>query len=164
MGCGKKDSTSCVCEVLRAIKDIQDERIDEDCLDCRDCFIEPLGTLTSPSRKKKADTRVFVLSTSDGTPFHAFITDQEPPNNTCVSIYFRVEEVFDNCCARLRVLEPRSRSGAPVSLVGNGACCVDLSNVCDVADFRSTSSCITVDLHCFCAVQCIRDVNLNICD
>ncbi|HBT71011.1 MAG TPA: spore coat protein CotZ, partial [Lysinibacillus sp.] len=27
-----------------------------------------------------------------------------------------------------------------------------------------TDSCITVDLSCFCAVQCIADVDLGICD
>jgi len=189
MGCGKKDddfrgNNSCVCEVVRAIKDIQDNA--EEVCECpSNCFLEPLGAI-SPStvrRHNRPDTRVFVLKTADGTPFHAFITANannhgQGKNNSCVSIFFRVEDVFDNCCAVLRVLEPVKFSGnsqnqqdnqmqnqmqnaKPVSLVKD--CCIDLNAVCDVDFFRSTNDCVTVDLKCFCAVQCIADVDLDIC-
>ncbi|MFO1445572.1 spore coat protein CotZ [Bacillus sp. Bva_UNVM-123] len=186
MGCGKNDDfkgNSCVCEVVRAIKDIQ-ENAEEVCECPSNCFLEPLGSI-SPStiRRQRPDTRVFVLKTADGTPFHAFITANanthghgSGKNNSCVSIFFRVEEVFDNCCAVLRVLEPIKFDGKgqqdnqmqnqmqhakPVSLVKD--CCIDLNAVCDVDFFRSTNDCVTVDLKCFCAVQCIADVDLNIC-
>ena len=33
------------------------------------------------------------------------------------SVFFRVEEVFGNCCATLRVLEPRSRANEEVDLL-----------------------------------------------
>lgn len=110
MGCGKKDdvygSKSCVCEVVRAIKDIQDNA--EDVCECpTNCFLEPLGTLVSPSKRQNADTRVFVLKTADGSPFHAFFRGSDC---SCVSIFFRVEDVFDNCCAVLRVLEPQKKN------------------------------------------------------
>lgn len=185
MGCGKNDDfkgNSCVCEVVRAIKDIQDNA--EDVCECpSNCFLEPLGAI-SPStnrRHKRPDTRVIVLSTADGTPFHAFITANANnqgggKNNSCVSIFFRVEDVFDNCCAVLRVLEPVKMDGKgqqenqmqnqmqnvkPVNLVKDGK--IDLGAVCDIDSFRSTNDCVTVDLKCFCAVQCIADVDLNIC-
>ncbi|WNS76890.1 CotY/CotZ family spore coat protein [Bacillus sp. DTU_2020_1000418_1_SI_GHA_SEK_038] len=192
MSCGKKDDfkhNNCVCEVVRAIKDIQ-ENAEEVCECPSNCFLEPLGAISpsSKGRPMRADTRVIVLSTADGTPFHAFFTGNRNRNgrdgrdgkdnkdNACVSIFFRVEDVFDNCCAVLRVLEPikmenrgdRDQQGQnqmqnvkTVNLVKD--CCIDLSKVCDVDNFRSTNDCITVDLKCFCAVQCIADVDLRVC-
>ena len=110
MGCGSnsdsRSNNGCVCDVVRAIKEIQDNAVqDDDCLDCPSCFLEPLGTLVSPARDR-ADTRVFVLKNADGSPFHAFFS---PTNGACVSIFFRVEDVYDNCCATLRVLIPGRR-------------------------------------------------------
>ncbi|WP_445486713.1 CotY/CotZ family spore coat protein [Niallia sp. 03133] len=165
MGCGKKDdihgTSSCVCEVVRAIKDIQDNA--EDNCECEaNCFSEPLGSIVSPARREKADTRVFVLKTADGSPFHAFFRGDDC---ACVSIFFRVEDVFDNCCAVLRVLAPVKRTSSgqeTLNIVED--CCIDLKKVCAVDAFRRTSDCITVDLKCFCAVQCIADVDLDICD
>ncbi|MGX6442226.1 CotY/CotZ family spore coat protein [Neobacillus sp. K501] len=168
MGCGRNSDDfrgdSCICEVVRAIKDIQDNAVDDECVDCPSCFMEPLGTLVSPARRDMPDTRVFLLKTSDGSPFHAFFNGE---NNACVSIYFRVEDVFDNCCATLRVLIPGRREGGnfvPVNLVGGDKCCIDLSRVCQVDRFRASNDCITVDLRCFCAIQCIADVDLGLCD
>ncbi|MFK2825793.1 CotY/CotZ family spore coat protein [Bacillus sp. B190/17] len=170
MSCGKhhddhhgRRHDSCVCEVLRAIQDLQDEADRDDCKDCKDCFNEPLGDLAGP-RRRNADTRVFTLTLKDGSPFFAFFRPENVtgPCDACVSIFFRVEEVFDNCCARLRVLKPLNGHDRTVNLASD--CGIDLCAVCEVEDFDRTNSCITVDLNCFCAVQCIRDVNLNICD
>lgn len=169
MGCGKgkKDdvlqSTGCVCEVVRAIKDIQDAA--EDVCECpTNCFLEPLGSLVSPARRQKADTRVFVLKTADGSPFHAFFKGEDC---ACVSIFFRVEEIFDNCCAVLRVIAPLTTpttGGPKVPLNIVDDCCIDLKKVCHLDGFVATNDCITVDLNCFCAVQCIADVDLDICE
>jgi hypothetical protein len=167
MGCGNNNndfrSGNCVCEVVRAIKDIQDNAVEEECTECSSCFTEPLGSLVSPARRDPVDTRVFVLKTANGSPFHAFFSDE---NNACVSIFFRVEDVFDNCCATLRVLVPGRREGntfVPVNLVGGDKDSINLERVCQVDRFRASNDCITVDLKCFCAVQCIADVNLGIC-
>lgn len=169
MGCGRNSdddfrSNNCICEVVRAIKDIQDNAVDDECADCPSCFMEPLGTLVSPARRDRPDTRVFVLKTADGSPFHAFFNGE---NNACVSIFFRVEDVFDNCCATLRVLIPGRRDGGnfvPVDLIGDNECCIDLTAVCQVDRFRASNDCITVDLKCFCGIQCIADVDLGLCD
>ena len=169
MGCGNNHddfrSGNCVCEVVRAIKDIQDNAVEDECTECSSCFTEPLGSLVSPTRRDPVDTRVFVLSNAEGDPFHAFFSGE---NNACVSIFFRVEDVFDNCCATLRVLVPGRREGGnfvPVNLVSSGdKCCINLDRVCQVERFRASNDCITVDLSCFCAVQCIADVNLGICN
>lgn len=161
MGCGKKDDMKgkhCVCEVVRAIKDIQDAV--EDVCECpTNCFQEPLGSLVSPAKKSKADTRVFILKNADGNPFHAFFREDDCH---CTSIFFRVEDIFDNCCATLRVLRPVKHGGDTVNLVKN--CCIDLNSVCEVQGFEATSDCITVDLSNFTAVQCIADVYLGICN
>ena len=170
MGCGRNNNSNsgngCVCDVVRAIKDIQDNAVDDECVDCPSCFLEPLGSLVSPARRDRADTRVFVLKNADGSPFHAFFSGE---NNACVSIFFRVEDVFDNCCATLRVLIPGRRDDngrfIPVNLVAGGdRCCINLERVCQVERFRASNDCITVDLNCFCAIQCIADVDLGLCD
>ena len=161
MGCGKSHhdmgSGNCVCQVVRAINDLQQAVAAEECQPCTSCFNEPLGSLVSPSN---VDTRVFVLKTADGTPFHAFFFEEGVA--PCVSIYFRVEDVFDNCCATLRVLMPVTSNGTPVNLADK--CGINLAEVCRVSNWNATEDCVTVDLSCFCAIQCIADVNLNICD
>ncbi|MBA4536414.1 spore coat protein CotZ [Bacillus aquiflavi] len=166
MSCGKKPDThhkekGCVCEVVRAIKDIQ-ESVVEECPECpTSCFLEPLGALVSPGKKHRVDTRVFILKNADGSPFHAFF---KGTSEACVSIFFRVEEIFDTCCATLRVLIPKSSNNEIVNLVSDtNPCCIDLTQVCQVDHFRKSDDCVTVDLNCFCAIQCIADVNLNIC-
>lgn len=169
MGCGNNrhdhhDGGNCVCQVVRAINELQQHVASEECQPCTSCFNEPLGSLVSPATHH-VDTRVFVLSTADGSPFHAFF--HEHGITSCVSIYFRVEDVFDNCCATLRVLVPGKTDAHgkfhAVNLVGTDKCCINLANVCEVNSFQATNDCVTVDLKCFCAIQCIADVDLGIC-
>lgn len=189
MGCGRNEDVrevrhhdNCICEVVRAIKRIQDMREELDCDDCRtDCFLTPLGSL-SPSRRRP-NTRVFTLSTDDGDLFKAFFKrgrrereferelnvenerererDSDCDRENCFSVFFRVQNVFDNCCATLEVLEPRDERGRRVNLFKHGK--FDFNEFCKVERFERTGSCITVDLKCFCGVQCFRDVHLQ-CD
>lgn len=175
MGCGKGDnvghdrhSTQCVCDVLRAIKDIQDNGADDDCKVCTtSCFMEPLGGIHNTGKRNPIDTRVFMLLTKNGDPFKAFFRDVDSPATNCYSVFFRVEEVFGNCCATLRVLEPRRRTtpgnSVEVDILNGRGTTLNLREICSVNVFEATESCITVDLSCFCGVQCVDDVNLNIC-
>lgn len=168
MSCGSvggSGSNGCVCEVVRAILEIQNQATD-DCVGCTtNCFMEPLGGIVSPARTA-ANTRVFTLSTKDGTPFFATFASAEFPDE-CISVFFRVEDVFDDCCATLRVLvpldEPTGEDGDVVGLVSNDGRGIDIGALCDVEGFALSDSCITVDLGCFCAVQCIADVELDVC-
>ena len=168
MGCGRdsvgggmKDS-GCVCEVVRAILEIQNQATFDDCSGCTtNCFLEPLGGLVSPARRT-ADTRVFTLLTKTGKPFLASFSSDEFVD-VCVSIYFRVEDIFDGCCATLRVLVPLA-DDLPVDLLSEDGTRVNLRSVCDVNGFVASDNCITVDLSCFCAVQCIQDIDLGICN
>lgn len=174
MGCGRNlESTSsvlgitkgrCICDVVRAIKDIQDQVLDNDCPVCpTNCFLEPLGGLVSPSRTQ-ADTRVFMLLTKDGTPFKAFFRDDDMRDTDCFSVFFRVEDVFDGCCATLRVLEPLDRHKKEVDLLDECGTKLKLSKICDVRNFRASDSCVTVDLDCFCGIECVADVFLGVCE
>ena len=168
MGCGRVSSggsstTGCVCEVVRAILDIQNQAVQDDCSSCTtNCFLEPLGGIVSPARSS-ADTRVFTLLTKCGSPFMANFSSEMNTDDVCTSIYFRVEDVFDDCCATLRVLIPLGRTGV-VDLLNTDGTHINMRAVCDVEDFAASDSCVTVDLSCFCAVQCIADVDLEICN
>lgn len=155
-GCGCQQN--CVCQVVRAIKDIQDEAVEEECFTCTsNCFVEPLGELALPARQR-SDTRVFTLTNKNGDLFKALFKGTA---GKCVSVFFRVEDIFDNCCATLRVLVPL-KDTTVVNLFPNGT--LSYEALCSVNNWASSNSCITVDLHCFCAVQCIADVNLGICE
>lgn len=170
MGCGKGDSDvggqssrrGCVCEVVRSILEIQNAAVRDDCSSCTtNCFLEPLGGIVSPSR---ADTRVFTLLNKDGSPFFATFSTSDDSCEPCVSIYFRVEDIFDGCCATLRVLVPLNDNEDPVDLLNEDGTKISFREVCNVTQFAVSDSCVTVDLDCFCAVQCIADVDLNICN
>ncbi|MFD1705654.1 CotY/CotZ family spore coat protein [Siminovitchia sediminis] len=157
-GCGC--SLNCVCQVVKAIKDIQDQAEDE-CEPCTSsCFVEPLGDL-GVRGKKHADTRVFTLTFKNGEFLKGLYKGHQ---GKCVSIYFRVEEIFDNCCATLRVLVPLKSDGRTVVNIIDANGNIDYAQLCEVKDWGRSNSCITVDLHCFCAVQCIADVDLQLCD
>lgn len=170
MGCGRGDvggesSRGCVCEVVRSILEIQNAAVQDDCSSCTtNCFLEPLGGIVNPARSA-ADTRVFTLLNKDGSPFFTtFSTNNNTNCDACVSIYFRVEDIFDNCCATLRVLVPLDDNEDPVDLLDNHGTKISLREVCNVTQFSASDSCVTVDLDCFCAVQCIDDVDLGICN
>ncbi|MDI2589648.1 CotY/CotZ family spore coat protein [Psychrobacillus sp. NEAU-3TGS] len=173
MGCGRNEDVTdvtrhdrgCVCDVVRAIKDIQDQATNDDCPQCpTNCFLEPLGGLVSPAARHRADTRVFMLLTKDGDPFKAFFRDTDNCDNDCISVFFRVEDIFDGCCATLRVLEPLDANRHEVDLLNEYGTQINLRKLCKVRNFRLTGSCITVDLNCFCAIECVADVFLNVCD
>lgn len=156
MGCGRdKDNSSkdrgCVCQAVRAIKDIQDEA-NQECNDCKnDCFLEPLGSLVSPSNR--LNTRIFKLYLKNGETFKAHIK-----GCPWKSPFFRVKEVFDNCCATLQVLKPDyAEASGSGSRSGSGS---DMDTMGNNTDWVFTGECITVDLDCFCAIQCIKDVHV----
>ena len=172
MGCGRGNSDvggeasnrGCVCEVVRAILDIQNAAVQDECSRCTtNCFLEPLGGIVNPARSS-ADTRVFTLLNKDGSPFFAQFSTSNGDGFPCVSIYFRVEDIFGNCCATLRVLVPLDDSEDPVDLLNGEGTAINFREVCNVCQFAASDSCVTVDLDCFCAVQCIDDVDLGICN
>lgn len=180
-GCCNK--SNCICEVLRFIKRVQSTSPEVDCVECdTDCFMAPLGSLVSPARGR-VNTRVFSLLTANGDYFKAVFRGgkknpclptprstsddagrrphPQPVSTSCVSVFFRVQKVFDSCCATIQVLQPL-KDGCPFDITHNGKIC--LEKVCQVNGFGPTNTCLTVDLNCFCGVQCIDDVFIDFCD
>jgi spore coat protein Y len=164
LGCGRNNRDDvggvfqgdCVCDIVEFIDDLQDVVEDDRCP--TNCLNPVLGDVMD--RKPRANTRPFILFTEDGKPFKAFFKplntecDNEGSSrgkidrdfDDCKSPFFRVESV-NNCCAVLRVLKPTD----------------DFCDVvkCPQDNLRVTNSCITVDLRCFCAIQCLDDIFLS---
>lgn len=142
----KQYSINCVCDVVNFINELQDCATST----CpTGCDVPFLG---AHHGSKIANTRPFVLFTKKGNPFEAFIPSSS--NEKCFSSIFRVESV-DDCCAVLRALEVQN----PHPTGDQDPVCVFLNN--PHATLQPTNSCVTVDLNCFCAIQCLRDVHVS---
>lgn len=188
MGCGrnqdsssfhgdKHDDRGCICEVVKSILKIQNTAVKHDCDTCgTSCFLEPLGGLSN--RTKNADTRVFMLLDELGRPFKVMARSGYHFFPTC---FFRVEDVFGDCCATLRALEPvvvpygeestRGSERSEVDEVNSDDFVVDLTTnninpevFSNIRKFKKTETCVTVDLNNFTAIQCVADCDLNICN
>ncbi|WP_243521157.1 CotY/CotZ family spore coat protein [Bacillus pseudomycoides] len=140
---------SCVCNVVKFIYELQECATTAYSSQYNAPFLRPHYTA------KAANTRPFILFTKSGNPFEAYVPST---NKNCRSPIFRVESIDKDCCAVLRALivvigkEPDT-SPNPV--------CTYLTF--SHAELRATSSCITVDLHCFCGIQCLRDTSVANC-
>ena len=137
---------SCVCNVVKFIHELQACVSTSFSSQFKASFLGPHHT------KKAANTRPFILFTKSGNPFEAYVPST---NKYCRSPIFRVESVDEDCCAVLRAL---------IVIVGKGPD-TGPDPVCTYltiphAELRATSSCITVDLHCFCGIQCLRDTSV----
>ncbi|EJQ53466.1 hypothetical protein IEQ_00964 [Bacillus cereus BAG6X1-2] len=141
-------SSHCVVDVVKFINELQDCSTTT----CGSgCEIPFLGAHNSAS---VANTRPFILYTKDGEPFKAFAPSGN--NKHCKSPIFRVESVDDGSCAVLRVL---------VVTIGGDPVPHDDDPICTFLNqhntkLRATNTCLTVDLDCFCAIQCLRDVTI----
>ncbi|HWL27139.1 MAG TPA: CotY/CotZ family spore coat protein [Ureibacillus sp.] len=188
MGCGKHHESSsfegnhmqgCICEVVKSILKIQNAAVRHDCDTCgTSCFLEPLGGLSH--RTRNADTRVFMLLDELGKPFKVIARRGQNFFYTC---FFRVEDVFGDCCATLRALAPIEAANgghadfeAPGEEAENGIVDdliffeedhndnMDPTRFGDIRRFKKTETCVTVNLDNFTAIQCVADVDLNICN
>ncbi|RSD29430.1 CotY/CotZ family spore coat protein [Mesobacillus subterraneus] len=154
MGCkGKKhDGDSCVCEVLRAVADAQDEvDVDNDCdVSCHRSIQELLAGAQTPNG---LDTIPLILYCGDCVPFEGFGARVRNGNLDCFrSFFFRVTSVDNDCCAKIELLTTRGDSGNfadPCAQIQTGGA---------RNEFFRTGICITVDLDCFCAVTCLDPV------
>lgn len=139
---------NCVSNVVRFIHELQ-ECATTTC--GSGCEVPFLGAHNSAS---VANTRPFILYTKAGTLFEAFAPSGSLTN--CTSPIFRVESIDDDGCAVLRVLTV-TIGGDPVPPDDDPICTfLNLPN----ATLRTTTTCLTVDLSCFCAIQCLRDVSI----
>jgi hypothetical protein len=157
-------NNNCVCDVVRAIADAQEDAIEVQCdVSCA----KSIQNLVSPVRENDLDTVPFILY-CEGTcePFKAFGADIQmdgQPRFDCIeSFIFRVSEVDDDCCARLELLtfdgdpqQPGDQKGAKCD---KDPC--DQLNGKKVRDLQGTDVCITVDLNDFAAITCLPAVDL----
>ncbi|MRG85623.1 CotY/CotZ family spore coat protein [Salinibacillus xinjiangensis] len=177
MGCGKKrdnrvagedifNSRDCVCDVVRAIADAQDDVRDDLCdVSCG----RSINNLLAPVSRNNLDTVPFILYGKDLKPFRAFGADIEGMGNDaefdCTeSFIFRVNEVDDDeCCAVLELLTfDRRQPDGPGNQQGarrDDDPCEQIDGE-EVNDLRRTGICITVDLECFCAITCLPAVSV----
>lgn len=160
MGCkGKKhDGDNCVCEVLRAIADAQDEvDVDNDCdVSCDRSIRELLAGVQTPTNG--LDTIPIILYCGDCAPFEGFGARIRPNGGgtqmlDCFrSFFFRVSSVDNDCCAKLELLTTRGGEN------NNQDPCDQIQTGGSRNEFFRTGICITVDLDCFCAVTCLDPV------
>ncbi|EEK80069.1 spore coat protein [Bacillus cereus] len=144
-------SSHCVVDVVKFINELQDCSTTT----CGSgCEIPFLGAHNSAA---VANTRPFILYTKAGLPFEAFAPVLPGDLKHCKSPIFRVESVDDDSCAVLRVLTVVYSDGSTVK-PGDDPICAFL-NV-PHSKLKSTPTCLTVDLNCFCAIQCLRDVSI----
>lgn len=160
-GCGKtgkhdRHSEDCICETVQAIKKAQDavERHDND---CDNGCIDLLGRKECHchSRRRNHDTVPFFLQNDQGIPFFtATIQERGSGCEVVITPFFRVNKI-KGCCATLELLD--TGLDIPFSPQGQDSMALfaSLQHDSQCLELRRTGKCITVDLSCFCAIQCL---------
>ncbi|NGP46156.1 spore coat protein [Bacillaceae bacterium SIJ1] len=153
MGCGKKHkekdygypkARNCVCDAIKHIHVMQEEAEDKCASSCYSNLLSPDTTM--------GDTVPFILFCKKdcGKLFKTFgnIGGLVGPEGCFKTVFFRVENVKNDCCATLSLLRPLDKRGNQLD---------DLDNPCDrnLRCLEKTDICIEVDLDCFCAIQCL---------
>ena len=170
-----KKRNHCVCDVVKFINDLQDCATHT----CpTGCDVPFLGA--NPN-VPLANTRPFLLYLANGELFrvpafnHNMMNMMAAQNrdgndnnnnnnkngqmNNCQdTVVFRVESVDEDCCAVLRALIPVNNNKDNKDNKNNQ------NTFCELVDsdmFVASNTCVTVDLDCFCAIQCLRDVHVS---
>ncbi|HEK9103264.1 spore coat protein [Bacillus pfraonensis] len=155
MGCNCNNThnsdydAGCVCNVVSFIHELQE------CASTTPSLYYDIPFLDPHYEAKTANTRPFVLFTKSGNPFEAYVPSI---TTNCKSAIFRVENIDDSCYAVLQ----------PLIVVTNRGEDANLNPICTYltrpdAVLHATSSYITLDLTCFCGIQCLRDVYIPNC-
>ncbi|HHY72439.1 MAG TPA: spore coat protein [Bacillus bacterium] len=175
MSCGKGNhhhlhpemTSNCVCDVVRAIAEAQNEVVENVCdVSCE----RSIESLLDPAAANDLNTVPFILYGQDLMPFKGFGIDfkrnknnQNNPQFECIeSFIFRVKTVDEDCCAVIELLAFGENQGG-----GGGGNKIQEDNPCNqingqkLEDLVGTGICITVDLKCFCAITCLPAVSLT---
>ncbi len=149
---GIETGSDCVCDVVRAIADAQDNVVE---MECDVSCARSIQDLVAPVSGNGLDTVPFILYDKKGKPFKGFGAEISDGQFECFSSFiFRVNEVDDeDCCAVLELLVFDNDDEAC------GDPCEQLDNE-QVEDLERTGICITVDLNCFCAITCLPAVSV----
>ncbi|WP_458414285.1 CotY/CotZ family spore coat protein [Schinkia sp. CFF1] len=173
MSCGKGNqrpgmTSNCVCDVVRAIAEAQNEVIENVCdVSCE----RSIESLLDPAAANDLNTVPFILYGQDLMPFKGFgidfLRNKNNQNNVqfeCIeSFIFRVKTVDEDCCAVIELLAFGQNQGGGG---GNNNKNNQDENPCNqingqkLEDLVGTGICITVDLSCFCAITCLPAVSL----
>jgi hypothetical protein len=167
MSCGHKmkHHDQCVCSVLKAIADAQDQvsPVTNNCEVSCERSIQELLNGVSPATATPNTIPVILYCKCDpflGTGVIQVTTGQGQNQVThleCIqSFVFRVSSVNNQCCAVLELLQTVNANGHPINP------CEDVCSQfgTNARGFERTGICITVDLDCFCAVTCLEPVTL----
>ena len=148
--------SNCVCDVVKFIDELQD------CASSScptGCDVPFLG---ANQGAKFANTRPFLLYTKEGELFSSVFFLENgagPGDDVCASSPIHRVESVDDCCAVLRILVPPGLTAPPRTPEPEEIVCTFLKQT--TPQLISTNLSITVDLNCFCAIQCLRDVNVT---
>ncbi|WML43402.1 CotY/CotZ family spore coat protein [Neobacillus sp. PS3-40] len=156
MACGHKVShkDQCVCTVLRAIADAQDQvsPVTSGCDISCERSIQELLSGVSPATTAPNTIPVILYCGCD--PFLGTGVAIVDNKFECVETFiFRVTSVDGNCCAVIELLEIAGAHGCPTSP------CDQLGGI-NISHLKRTGICITIDLNCFCAITCLEPVTL----
>lgn len=144
-------SDNCVCDTVRAIYKMQEAA--EDRNDCDNNCYDLLNS-TGGKSKNKYTTVPFSLYDKQGNPFT--ITGYKKGESGCAAVetsFFRVSKMLSDCCAVLELLKDES------DYYHDGGDDIDGSSerggsYYSCPSLKRTRICVTVDLKCFCAIQC----------
>lgn len=171
MSCGKGNhhtgaiTSNCVCDVVRAIAEAQNEVVENVCdVSCE----RSIESLLDPAAANDLNTVPFILYGKDLQPFKGFGIDfrRNKNNNNeqkfeCIeSFIFRVKTVDEDCCAVIELLafgEDDGKGGGNKNQEDTPCNQIDGQKL---EDLVGTGICITVDLSCFCAITCLPAVSL----
>ncbi|MGF7016197.1 CotY/CotZ family spore coat protein [Ornithinibacillus bavariensis] len=155
-----KQSGECVCDVVRKIVRAQNEvaEAQDDC--CTTGCEQSIEQLLAPTTANGPTTIPFLLYCKGDCDLF-FATGVRPDNSTfdCIETpVFKAKKFKKNCCVELELLEfeTNGSGGLLSSHQHNKDCSFIPSNT--TGNFVETGVCITVDLHCFCAIQCLNPV------
>ena len=158
---GNQDAFLCICDTLRKIDEAQsvvenNKRLSS----CNNC----MKKFNLPLTKNNFDTIPIMLICKDKCDFFMGSGIFRKPNTMILECFktpfFRVTKFLDNsdCCVVLELLQPQNEEGEiPSSFIENDIYAF-FSDSC-ITRFVRTGICITVDLNCFCGVECLPAVN-----
>lgn len=161
-----KQSGECVCDVVRKIVLAQNEVADaqDDC--CSTGCSQAIDKLLNPTTiSPDGPTTIPFLLYCKGDCDLFFATGVKNNNGaaagtgafTCVETpVFKAKKFKKGCCVELELLKFDTDPGCIVGHKGHTDHCFIPPNT--TGDFIETGICITVDLHCFCAIQCLDPV------
>lgn len=119
-----------------------------------------------PLTKNNFDTIPIMLICKDKCDFYIGSGIFRKPNTIILECFktpiFRVAKFLDSsaCCVVLELLQPQNEDGKiPSSFIECDVCTLFSDNC--ITKFVRTGICITVDLNCFCGVECLPPVNTH---